>query len=218
MVDSVMASAIPPGGPDDTDQVLRNAAGGDSAAVETLLGRHRERLQPMIAFRLDDRVAARVDASDVVQEALTDAARKLADYVRDRPLPFYPWLHRLAAERLAAVHRRHRRSKARSVTREEADAFAWPDNSAQLMVSNLVAKDAAPSDALRREEQRRHMQSALQAAGVDRSRDPDHALPRRAEFSRKSPRSSPSARGPPKCGTCVLCVASAPSWPAMAPR
>ena len=93
----------------------------------------------MIALRLDDRLAARVDASDVVQEALADAARKLADYARDRPLPFYPWLHRLAAERLAAVHRRHRRSKARSVTREEADAFAWPDSSAQLMVNSLVA-------------------------------------------------------------------------------
>ena len=56
------------------------------------------------------------------------------DFARDRPLPFYPWLHRLAAERLAAAHRRHRRSKARSVAREEANAFAWPDSSAQLMV------------------------------------------------------------------------------------
>ncbi len=72
----------------------------------------------MIALRLDDRLAARVDASDIVQETLVDAARKIADYARDRPLPFYPWLHRLAAERVAATHRRHRRSKARSIARE----------------------------------------------------------------------------------------------------
>ena len=39
------------------------------------------------------------------------------------------------------MHRRHRRSKARSVAREEANAFAWPDSSAQLMVDSLVAKD-----------------------------------------------------------------------------
>ena len=103
-----------------------------------------------------------MDASDVVQEALADAARKLGDYARNRPLPFYPWLHRLAAERLAAVHRRHRRSKARSVTREEANAFAWPDTSAQLMVHSLLGTDPTPRHALLREEQRRHLHAALQ--------------------------------------------------------
>ncbi len=157
-----MPSANPPGGPDDTDHLLRNAAAGDSAAIEMLLERHRVRLRRMIAIRLDDRVAARVDASDVVQEALADAARKLGDYARNRPLPFYPWLHRLAAERLAAVHRRHRRSKARSVTREEANAFAWPDTSAQLMAHSLLGTDLTPGHALLREEQCRHLHAALQ--------------------------------------------------------
>jgi RNA polymerase sigma-70 factor, ECF subfamily len=162
LVDSLMASALPPGGPDDTDHLLKNAAAGDTLAIDRLLERHRERLRRMIALRLDNRVAVRVDASDVVQEALTDAARKLANYARDRPLPFYPWLHRLAAERLAAVHRQHRGSKVRSVTREEADAFAWPDSSAQLIVDSLVANDTTPSHALVREEQRRRVHMALQ--------------------------------------------------------
>ena len=122
----------------------------------------------MIALRLDDRLAARVDASDIVQEALADAARKLADYARDRPLPFYPWLHRLAAERLAATHRRHRRSQARNVARE-AGPFAWPDSSAQLMANCLAANDTTPSHALLREEQRRHVHAALQElAPIDR--------------------------------------------------
>jgi RNA polymerase sigma-70 factor (ECF subfamily) len=161
-VNSLMAATLPPGGPDDTDHLLRNAAAGDTAAIERLLERHRERLRRMIALRLDDRLAARVDASDVVQEALADAARKLAHYARDRPLPFYPWLHRLAAERLAAAHRRHRRSKARSVAREEADTFAWPDSSAQMMVNSLVAHDTTPSHALLREEQRLRVHAALQ--------------------------------------------------------
>lgn len=168
LADSLMALASPPGDPDDTDRLLSNAAAGDPAAIEALLGRHRERLRRMIAFRLDDRVAARVDASDVVQEALVDAARKLADYARDRPLPFYPWLHRLAAERLAAAHRRHRRTS-RSVAREEADAFPWPDSSARLMVDGLVAKDSTPGHALVREERRSQLHAALQElAPIDR--------------------------------------------------
>ena len=116
----------------------------------------------MIALRIDDRLAARVDASDIVQEALADAARKLPDYARDRPLPFYPWLHRLAAERLTAVHRRHRLSKCRSVAKEAADALDWPDSSASLMVESLVASATTPVGALLREEQRRHLHAALQ--------------------------------------------------------
>jgi DNA-directed RNA polymerase specialized sigma24 family protein len=70
---------------------------GDQAAVRSLVERHRERLRRMVALRLDSRVSARVDASDVVQEALFDATRKLAEYERERPLPIYPWLHRLTA-------------------------------------------------------------------------------------------------------------------------
>jgi RNA polymerase sigma-70 factor (ECF subfamily) len=169
LVDSQMASALPPGSPDDTDYLLRNAAIGDTSAIEKLLGRYRERLRRMIALRLDVQLAARVDASDVVQETLVDAARRMTDYARDRPLPFYPWLHRLAAERLAEVHRRHRQSKARSVAREEAVVFAWPDGSAQLMVNRLTAHDTTPGHALLREEQRRQLRAALEVlAPIDR--------------------------------------------------
>jgi RNA polymerase sigma-70 factor, ECF subfamily len=157
-----MAMARPRGDRDDTERLLEHAAAGDAVAMERLLERHRDRLRRMIALRLDARLSARLDASDVVQEALVDAARKLADYARDRPLPFYPWLHRLAAERLAAVHRRHRRSKVRSVAREEADAFAFPDRSARLLVDNLAADDTTPTAALLREERRQRVHAALQ--------------------------------------------------------
>jgi RNA polymerase sigma-70 factor, ECF subfamily len=168
-VDSLMALALPAGGPDDTDHLLENAAAGDNAAIERLLERHRERLRRMISLRLDHRLTARVDASDVVQEALADAARKLGAYARDRPLPFYPWLHRLATERLAAIHRLHRRSKGRSVAREQADAFAWHDSSVELIANSLMANDTTPSQALLREEQRRHVHSSLQSlAPIDR--------------------------------------------------
>jgi RNA polymerase sigma-70 factor (ECF subfamily) len=158
-----------PGAPNDTDHLLRDAAAGDTIAIERLLDRYRERLRRMIALRLDDRLAARLDASDIVQETLADAARKLDGFVRDRPLPFYPWLHRLAMERLAAAHRRHRWSKARSVTREAGTVLAWPDSSAQLIVNRLTANDTTPSHALLRDEKRRQVHAALQLlAAIDR--------------------------------------------------
>jgi RNA polymerase sigma-70 factor, ECF subfamily len=165
-VDSHLTVAFFPGESADTNQLLQKAATGDAAAIDTLLERYRPRLRRMIALRLDERLAARVDASDVVQEALTDAARKLADYVRDRPLPLYPWLHRLAAERLVAAHRRHRRSQTRSVAKEEANAFYWRDSSADSLANSLIASGTTPQHAMIREEQCQRLHAALQALAM----------------------------------------------------
>ncbi|HEY7423921.1 MAG TPA: hypothetical protein VH682_06715 [Gemmataceae bacterium] len=74
----------------DTDELLRRAEQGDEQARQAVLVRHRERLKHMVAVRMDRRLAARVDPSDVVQDALLDAARHLDDYLRQRPMPFYP--------------------------------------------------------------------------------------------------------------------------------
>ncbi len=112
----------------------------------------------MVALRLDTRLSARVDASDVVQEAMLDAARRLSDYERERPLAFYPWLRRLTADRLADVHRLHRR-EGRDVCREERQGV--PDASSGLLVDLLVASDTTPGMALDRDEQRRRVREAL---------------------------------------------------------
>src|SRR5436309_7088112 len=114
-----------PTGP-DTDQLLASASRGDTAARGRLLERHRSRLRRMVAVRLDPRLAARVDPSDVVQEALIDAAGRLPDYLRDRPVAIYPWLRRLAWEHLVKLHERHRARK-RSVLREEPADLPLPD-------------------------------------------------------------------------------------------
>src|SRR5262249_38077670 len=145
-----------------TELLLRDAARGDAEALRILLNKHRERLRRMVALRLDARLAARVDASDIVQETLADAARKLDDYARVRPLPFYLWLHRLAAERLVQAHRRHLWSQARGVAREELAVFFWPGGSAGPLADRLVASDPTPGQALVREEQRQLLLAVLE--------------------------------------------------------
>src|SRR5580700_2161836 len=91
----------------ETEALIERAQKGDASAKQLLLANHRDRLRRMVAVHIDRRLAARVDPSDVVQEALAEAARKLPDYLRHRPLPFYPWLRRLAWERLMKLHQRH---------------------------------------------------------------------------------------------------------------
>src|SRR5262249_35493669 len=119
----------------DTEQLLEAFQRGDASARGRLLDRHRTRLRQMVTLRLDRRLAARVDPSDVVQEALAEADRRLSDYARERPLPFYPWLRAIAWERLAKLHRRHLHAQRRSVGREE---IALPEDSALELAGRLA--------------------------------------------------------------------------------
>ncbi len=107
----------------DTEQLLLAVSHGDTTARGQLLERHRPKLRRMVAVRLDRRLAARVDPSDVVQESLVEAAARLDEYVRDSPLPFYPWLRRIASDRLVDASRKHLHAGRRSVEREEPAAL-----------------------------------------------------------------------------------------------
>jgi RNA polymerase sigma-70 factor (ECF subfamily) len=153
----------------DTNELLLHAGRGDQAAAEQLLIRHRRRLRQMIAIRLDRRVAARVDPSDVVQEALLEAARKLPEYLRLRPVPFYPWLRRIAWEHLVKTHERHLSAQKRSTRREQRLEAAFTDESAGELANRLVASGTSPSYRLLRSEQRSRVRAALaQLSEADR--------------------------------------------------
>jgi RNA polymerase sigma-70 factor, ECF subfamily len=145
----------------DTDELLQRAGQGAAEAVDGLLARHRDRLRKMIAWRLDRRLAARIDPSDVVQEVLAEASRKLDRYLRERPLPFFLWLRRLAWEHLVLLHRRHVQARRRSVLREEPDVLALPDESAAELADRLVTSVTSPSRQVLREEMRVRVRKAL---------------------------------------------------------
>jgi RNA polymerase sigma-70 factor (ECF subfamily) len=145
----------------DTDELLARSAQGDRAAHDQLLARHRARLRKMVAYRLDPRLQARVDPSDVVQEVLAEASRKLPEYLKKRPLPFYPWLRQMAETRLLDLRRRHVDAQKRSVRREEPGVLALPDESAAELASRLVTSATSPSQRLVREEARQRVQAAL---------------------------------------------------------
>jgi RNA polymerase sigma-70 factor, ECF subfamily len=144
----------------DTELLLRRAEDGDAAACGRLLARHQERLRRLVGFRLDRRLAARIDPSDVVQDALANAARNLGGYLRDRPLPFYPWLRQIALERLVELHRRHVVAQKRSVTREEANALRLNDESTLELTRRLVAA-GGPVQCVIQEELRERVRAAL---------------------------------------------------------
>jgi RNA polymerase sigma-70 factor (ECF subfamily) len=145
----------------DTDQLLDQASQGDGDARQQLLARHRGRLRAMVAARVDRRLAARLDPSDIVQEALAEAARKLDDYLHERPLPFYPWLRQLAWDRLVKEHRAHLARARRSVRREEPGVLGLPDESLADLAQRLASSGSSPSRHALRVELQGRVQAAL---------------------------------------------------------
>ena len=103
---------------DETVELLGGAQQGDPHAVDRLMDRHRESLHRMVECRLNQGVARRVDASDVVQDALLTASRRLAEYLENPSMPFHAWLRQLTRDRLADVYRRELADK-RDVAREQ---------------------------------------------------------------------------------------------------
>src|SRR5687768_11868990 len=91
---------------------------GDSAAMDALFTRYRDRLRRMVDLRLDRRLVGRVDASDVVQEGYLDAVRRLPDYLADPRLPLFLWLRLVVGDRLGKVHRQHLGTQARDAALE----------------------------------------------------------------------------------------------------
>ncbi len=134
----------------DTDRLLERAGAGDRAALEQLLAKYRGRLREMVAVRMDDRLSARVDPSDVVQEALMVASERLPSYFAHPSVPFYLWLRQIAWERLVDLHRRHIRADRRSVLREEPRGMSG--NSAIQLADRLFAGGTGPLKRLLRAE------------------------------------------------------------------
>ena len=138
---------------------LRLAADGVPSAIEELWQAHRDRLKRTVEIRLDPRLKRRLDASDVVQEVLLEANRRLPGYVVDRPLPFFAWLRQITMERIAKLHRRHLQAKKRRIDLEvEAMAAA----TSKLLCELFVARGLSPSGQVRQKEQQRRIQYALQ--------------------------------------------------------
>ena len=136
-----------------TRLLMQRADQGDLSAAGELVNRHRGRLRRMVAYRLDPRLSARLDASDVVQDALAEAVIKLPEYFRQPPLPFYPWLRQIVWQRIVHLHAQHLRCEKRSVLRECEMALPMPDFSRNELARQLFAKSAGPSTIIRHNEQ-----------------------------------------------------------------
>ena len=147
---------------DKTQDLLNEVAGGDKSAVNRLMDRHRDAVRRMIQMRLDQAVARRVDASDVVQDVMLEASQRLTDYLQNPSMPFHLWLRQLAKDRIIDMHRRHRGAQRRSVDREQNfSGLGGDDQSAADLAGLLKDAELTPAAAALRQEMQNRFLLAL---------------------------------------------------------
>ncbi len=123
---------------DHTHQLLDRVRDGDSDAVNHLIDRHRQAVRRLVQMRMDQAIAQRVDASDVVQDVMFEASRRLSDYINNPVMPFHLWLRQLAKDRIIDMHRRHRAARRRSVDREQPVASLGNDDQSTADLARLL--------------------------------------------------------------------------------
>ena len=105
------------GGPEPAS-LMDRAAGGDIEAWGALLALHQERLQSVVAFRLDPRLRRRVDAADVMQEAFIAATARRGEFFGQSTQPLFLWLRWMVGNTLLELHRHHLGAQMRDPNRE----------------------------------------------------------------------------------------------------
>jgi RNA polymerase sigma-70 factor (ECF subfamily) len=137
---------------DDLDLLRRFDRHGDADALGRFLARHRDRLRTAVAARIGRRLAARLDPSDVVQEATAEVPGRVAGYLQTVAVPPFVWLRFLALQQLRVAARRHLGTQRRAADREDAGG---------LPVGQLIDPALTPARSAVRAEVCRELQAAL---------------------------------------------------------
>lgn len=124
-----------------TRALLDEVAAGNQPALERLLNRFQPDLLAFVECRIDPRVRARFNPSDVVQEAQLEVVRRMDDFLRRRPMPFHLWVRKTAYQRLLNLQRDHRRRAKRTVDRE----VVLPATSSARLAFPLIGREPSPS-------------------------------------------------------------------------
>jgi RNA polymerase sigma-70 factor (ECF subfamily) len=140
----------------DRIALLERLAQGDEEALGALFDSYRQPLRQEVARELagDPRLAARFDASDVVQEVFLDARKQLGWFrANGGRIDFWTWLRGLARERRLKFLRDHLDAQCRTAKRQQA----LPDESWR----HPPSPGDSPSGAARAAEQAESLRRAL---------------------------------------------------------
>jgi RNA polymerase sigma-70 factor (ECF subfamily) len=180
------------GSSDDTAILLGGRTSDERKEILAgLFTRYRDRLRAMVHLRLDRRLKARVDPSDVLQETFIEASRRLEEYVGDHSLPVFVWIRSLTARKLVDLHRHHLGAGKRSPAREVSLDRGWgPPSQTWAMAERLLGREPSPSQAAVQAEVKARIEAAL-----DRMDEMDREVLALRHFERLSSREAAEVLG-----------------------
>ena len=151
---------MPAEGESEIAELLSRVRAGDQKALAELYDHHRDKLRRMVQLRLDHRLAGRVSASDVLQEAYIDAVKRIDHYFAKPDQSFFGWLRLVVGQRLADVHREHLAQK-RDAGQEVPINRGAPGADSACLAACLLGDGTSPSHAAARTESFGRLEEAL---------------------------------------------------------
>ena len=144
--------------PDTLHDRLRKA---DTAALAEAFAQHRQRLWRIVNFRLNRRMAGRIDPDDVLQEAYLATAGRIKHYGTGEFTSPFLWLRLMVQQTLMDVHRRHMASQRRDAGREVPIVGQYPQATSASLAIHLLGDWTSPSQAAVRGELLDQVQAAI---------------------------------------------------------
>lgn len=134
----------------DAAELLRRAREGDAAAWGELLERYRNYLRYVAQRRIDPKMQARVDASDVVQQTFLEAQRDLQSFRGEVEQELAVWLRRILEHNVSESIERHLTTQKRSAKREQS--MDDSRGKGMAMRARLPSEQSTPSQKVMRGE------------------------------------------------------------------
>ncbi len=128
-------------------ELIQQAQAKDHAAFQELVARYRDRLEHQIKARMGQRLKAKTDVEDLLQETLMRAFSSIEKFRWQGEESFYRWLGSIAEH----------------LIRNAAQKKTW----SRLEAKDVTAIQESPSKALRREERFDRLEKALGGLNAD---------------------------------------------------
>jgi RNA polymerase sigma-70 factor, ECF subfamily len=109
-------------------ELIERARVGDQAALGELLEKYRRYLWGLADKMLDDRAAARIDASDIVQQTCLSVHKQITEFEGNDDAQFAAWLRQIHERNIRNAARNLLHAGKRAIDREkrvsDAEAYA----------------------------------------------------------------------------------------------
>jgi RNA polymerase sigma-70 factor (ECF subfamily) len=147
----------------ESEEVLERLRSDGEQVLASVFAANQDRFWHLVNFRMDRRIAARVDADDVLQESFVAAVSRLDHYLKDPSFSLFAWLRMIVSQTLVDVHRRHVGAEMRSAGREVSIGKQnFPQTTSVCLAAHLVDNQTSPSGAAQRDESHQKLTAAIE--------------------------------------------------------